>query len=1350
MSRWKMNKLGFVNFWLYDAEEFPLHDGHILLRGTNATGKSITTQSFIPFILDGDKRPERLDPFGSRERKMDYYLLGNNDLEESTGYLYLEFRKPDAEEYRTIGVGMRAQRGKGIDFWGFCLNDGRRIGPDGLMLYDRVGDQLLPVGKRKLRGLIDSPDCWAESQTRYKEMVNRQIFGFEDIRQFDQLVNILIQVRAPKLSKDFRPSRIREILNDSLQVLTDDDLSAMVTTMEQMDSLEDTLHGYQTSMQASRTIRNEYNRYNQYILGKKGEAYLAALEKTRSADQKLRSAERQRSELEEERGRQETRERESGQRLEQARAKRASMGEDTLSAKRDQLQAELERCGVLERQLSESEDQIRRMEDGVAEREVRLSGLAADCDNAAARMRQFLRDLDDANGILLLDPEHGQYARALREERSGDFREAVLAALNQRGKQIRDVLECLKHAAEAREKYDSACELLDRAEETLRQKDILVRNAQDQEREERDRLLEDFTRWRDASTVLWFPQDVWLGIRRALAAYRDSADWSAIRNQADERTRVRESELTAEKFRAENTLKGLKDEQADLETQLKQIRERPDPVPPRRDQISATRFQLVMRGIPCAPFYELVDFAPGLSQEEKDLLEAQLMDAGILDALIVPEEHLPEIREFLEEYPDRFLLPGPAVRSPLTGIVPDGTGRFAGEVEACLRSISQADPDDETAILPDGSFRCGVIRGRSVAESPAGYVGAAAREENRQRQIRKLESQLESLSEKISAAQSEADWFNQNLAALKEERGRMPNAEDLDQALSMLSEANREYQLASQERDRQLAAERAAKQDLDTWEEKCRTGSAGLPYQRDIPSYEEADGAAEQYRHILYDLDSSRQKLESCRRAREELDGIIADQRDQIASRRRDSESTRTMLLSSRASADALQAFLDLPENQERTRRLAELEEEIRLQDQENREAHTACARLEEQIRGSEAQIRERKDQKTSAVLEEQDLEAYFREDLELGFSGLDETLSLEERAKRAADSIPAADRERSPEHMSDALQNNFQKQNNSLLQYHPELRLTFDASARPGQLRQRYCIYLKKGGRELSLYGFIQSLQDDIDSTGAILEERDRELFENILTETISHKLRNRIEESAQWTRSMTALMSTLTTSMGLTFSLDWKERKSESEGELDTASLVTLLNKDRALLTAEDSQKVSAHFRNKLKRAREEAHLNDLSVNYADLIRSVLDYRNWYEFILYYRHADGKKQELTDSAFNTFSGGEKAMAMYVPLFAAVSAQYRKASPSCPLLLALDEAFAGVDDQNVSAMFDLMAFLDFDYILNSQSLWCAYANVADLDIAELIHPAGTSVITVLRYHWNGNQRTVEDSADEQ
>ena len=221
MSRWKMHKLGFVNFWLYDKEEFLLENGHILLRGENASGKSITTQSFVPFILDGNKSPERLDPFGSRDRKMEFYLLGENENEEATGYLYLEFKKDDAESYLTIGIGMRAQRGKGIDFWGFCLNDGRRIGSDGVQLYEQVGKQLLPLSKQKLKNLLADPENWANAPGEYQRLVNARLFQFRDLRQYDQLISLLIKVRAPKLSKEaFRPSEVKKNLNESLQVLT--------------------------------------------------------------------------------------------------------------------------------------------------------------------------------------------------------------------------------------------------------------------------------------------------------------------------------------------------------------------------------------------------------------------------------------------------------------------------------------------------------------------------------------------------------------------------------------------------------------------------------------------------------------------------------------------------------------------------------------------------------------------------------------------------------------------------------------------------------------------------------------------------------------------------------------------------------------------------------------------------------------------------------------------------------------------------------------------------------------------------------------------------------------------------
>lgn len=112
-SKWQIHRVGLIDFWYYDEEEFYFLDGRMLLRGANGSGKSVTMQSFIPLLLDGNMRPERLDPFGSKARKMENYLLEEGDgRDERTGYLYMELKRKESEEYVTLGIGMRARRNK--------------------------------------------------------------------------------------------------------------------------------------------------------------------------------------------------------------------------------------------------------------------------------------------------------------------------------------------------------------------------------------------------------------------------------------------------------------------------------------------------------------------------------------------------------------------------------------------------------------------------------------------------------------------------------------------------------------------------------------------------------------------------------------------------------------------------------------------------------------------------------------------------------------------------------------------------------------------------------------------------------------------------------------------------------------------------------------------------------------------------------------------------------------------------------------------------------------------------------------------------------------------------------------
>ncbi|MEG0228557.1 MAG: TIGR02680 family protein, partial [Lachnospiraceae bacterium] len=275
-SKWQMHKIGLIDFWYYDEEEFHFLDGRMLLRGANGSGKSVTMQSFIPLLLDGNMRPERLDPFGSRARKMENYLLEEgSEQEERTGYLYMEFKRQDNENYLTIGIGMRARKNKKLDTWYFTITDGRRIGKD-MFLYKDL-ESKIAYTRLELRNRIGEGGKVMESQSEYVDCVNRLLFGFETIEEYKEMLELLIQLRTPKLSKDFKPTVINDILSSSLQTLSEDDLRPMSEAIENMDNLKTNLDTLKDSVAGGKSIERVYDSYNQIVLYNKANYYREAI-----------------------------------------------------------------------------------------------------------------------------------------------------------------------------------------------------------------------------------------------------------------------------------------------------------------------------------------------------------------------------------------------------------------------------------------------------------------------------------------------------------------------------------------------------------------------------------------------------------------------------------------------------------------------------------------------------------------------------------------------------------------------------------------------------------------------------------------------------------------------------------------------------------------------------------------------------------------------------------------------------------------------------------------------------------------------------------------------------------------
>lgn len=331
-------------------------------------------------------------------------------------------------------------------------------------------------------------------------------------------------------------------------------------------------------------------------------------------------------------------------------------------------------------------------------------------------------------------------------------------------------------------------------------------------------------------------------------------------------------------------------------------------------------------------------------------------------------------------------------------------------------------------------------------------------------------------------------------------------------------------------------------------------------------------------------------------------------------------------------------------------------------------------------------------------------------------------------------------------------LQNVYHMNRGYLLEYQVTLQSLFEEMDEESGVfdtsMRRIDISAKYRGITIKFKELITRMKEDAEVQRRLLSDKDRELFEDILANTISKKIRGKIQASKRWVEKMNALMESMKTSSGLTLSLHWKNKRADKEEQLDTRELVELLQKDAEIMRPEEAQQLSRHFRSKIEEARKSA--NDLgnAQSFHAIMRTVLDYRQWFEFQLECQKTGEKKKELTDRVFFTFSGGEKAMSMYVPLFSAVVAKYAGARQDAPYLISLDEAFAGVDEMNIRDMFRLMVEFEFNFMINSQILWGDYDTVPGLAIYQLVRPENAKYVTVIRYIWNGNVKSMVTEKD--
>ncbi|MGL5749127.1 MAG: SbcC/MukB-like Walker B domain-containing protein, partial [Paraclostridium sp.] len=308
-------------------------------------------------------------------------------------------------------------------------------------------------------------------------------------------------------------------------------------------------------------------------------------------------------------------------------------------------------------------------------------------------------------------------------------------------------------------------------------------------------------------------------------------------------------------------------------------------------------------------------------------------------------------------------------------------------------------------------------------------------------------------------------------------------------------------------------------------------------------------------------------------------------------------------------------------------------------------------------------------------------------------------------------------------------------KNSNTLSEY--KIKSKFIFSDNPESERVDYTFTANRV--EKPLFSLNEYLKEQIEELELLITDRDRKIFEGILLENLSHKILAIISNSKLWIKEINELMNNMKPSSSLKLDLRWEPKKAESEDELGTVQVINLLN-SKDLLSEDEKQKFREHFLFKIKKVVNSSVDIGGDKSYYSVIKEVLDFRKWYKFTLFYAKNNEKRKEMTDNNFYQLSGGEKAISMYLPLLAALYVRYKRSSQVAPRIVAMDEAFAGVDEKNIGMLFAHLENLELDYILNSQVLWGDYETVPNLAICEILRESNDEIVALINYKWNGKK----------
>lgn len=1131
-----------------------------------------------------------------------------------------------------------------------------------------------------------------------------------------------------------------EILNESLQVLSDDDLRPMVDAMEKMDYIQEQLEALKRAYADANTIMKEYDHYNRYMISKKAHNYLEALKIAKTSekdyDDILHEVEQwKKDQLE----------------------KKKEL--EDLKIEEDFVQKQIEQCidpeienldikyqntkKELEEYTENTENknkQIQQKNDSVFEAETEIKRYKNLEEYSQKQMNDTISCLEELHDEIK-DDFHGSLKEQLSTNQTFDD-QLYFSKLDTLKNSVKQGQNLLRKSNDLEKKYASDKEENDQNRKLYEDTEFQIEQFTNDKEKVQDALLLDISKL--SENRFWHLDDITMkSASKVIEEYEVPSDATKLieilyndYSNKQEKKKYYFAQLKAQEKQLFSEYNQKKEEYRKVESQKE--------VEPIRDEDAiASREKLKQAEIHAFPFYQTVEFSDSLSESEQAILEQQLHKAGLLDALVVSkhdylriQNEFPQLLDALI-YEDSF---GINVFHDLTieENLPD-------EVKQSVKNILSNITNDvgKLVLKKDGYYRHGMIEGH-VKKDSSEYIGVNARKRKKEQLLFNIEQQINEIKQLLDDKRAEMDSEQNDLLEMQKEYLLIPDTKELNSILDCIHKLEVQLQVLREKQDTLNEKMNRSYQLFKEAEREMLSICKMLPYARNIDTYEDILNAIDSYKEYVHALsqtllqkESYVDQIEIQQSMRDTALGEIDDlylERDKYKSK---AESCEKQL-------SQIQELMNNPKIIENARKVKALREQEKILQERIQNLNSDLAILEHDLNKSKDTIVQKENDKNEKQKFLAIVQQYYQEETELKFVIQDQKQSLEQSAKQAIAQEEKNFIMKPSTEMDGRLREISQRNTSNLVNYNVTITPVFAEEQEQKSDRRRLIVEGIISGQKLGLGEFIEELRQKIESQNELIRENDRKIFEEILSQTISEKLTDRIEESRTWVKEMSRLMKKMDTSMGLTFSLEWKEKAPEDIDEMDVKDLEKILIRDKQLITTDDITRVSKHFRSIIQREKQQLEMNNLIVNYMELVRNALDYRKWYTFRMSYTRKNESKKDLTNAAFNRFSGGEKAMAMYVPLFASVNAQYQKCKKEDhPRLIALDEAFAGVDEINIASMFEMVEALDLDYIMNSQVLWGCYPTVQRLHISELLRPLNANFVTVVNYLWNGKEKVL-------